>query len=729
MSRFLGRLGGAAAAHPWRTIVTWLVVLVAAVGLAFAFGGETQDDYNVAGSPSQAGTDFLTDRFPEMSGTDARVVVHDREGDRLDPAALTALRDRLVRVPDVTSVAPPRLSADGDTAVLAVQYDVPVTDYKGSEGVDALRSATATTEAAGLQVELGGQVPENQGSPGGTAELIGIAAALVILVLAFGSFVSAGLPLAVALIGLGVGSAGITLLAAATDVSTIAPTVASMVGIGVGIDYALLLVTRFAEGLRSGLDPRTAAARANATAGVSVVFAGTTVFASLLGLRLAGLPVYSSFGYATLAVVVAVMLTAVTMVPALCGLAGYRVLRRRDRDAARAVAAAMAAGTAVAPSRDVAEAASSERTRRWAERVGRRPLPWALAALIGLLALAAPVLDMRTWPQDAGSQPTSNTTRVAYDLLAAEFGPGANGPFLIALDPAQAGTGGLTELVTQLSAAPGVAQVAPPVTNAAGDAALIVLEPATGPQGERTSELLTRLRADVLPEGAHVTGLTPVFADISDRLAERLWLVVAFVVGLSLVLLTIVFRSIVVSLKAAAMNLLSVAAAYGVMVAVFQWGWGAELLGLPHAVPVSSWMPILMFTILFGLSMDYEVFLLSRVREDWLATGDPRGSVVRGLASTGRVITSAAAIMVAVFAGFAMEPDVTVKQLGVGLATAVLIDATVVRMILVPATMALLGRANWWLPGWLDRLLPHLDVEGDAGAVPAPAGQKELTRV
>jgi len=267
---------------------------------------------------------------------------------------------------------------------------------------------------------------------------------------------------------------------------------------------------------------------------------------------------------------------------------------------------------------------------------------------------------------------------------------------------------------------PGVAGVTPPVVNATGDAGLLILEPTTGPQDAATPKLLDHLRADVLPAGTMVTGLTPVFADISQRLADRLWLVVAFVVGLSLLLLTAVFRSIVVAAKAAVMNLLSVAAAYGVMVAVFQWGWGAELLGLPHAVPVSSWVPILMFTILFGLSMDYEVFLLSRIREDWLATGDARGSVVRGLASTGRVITSAAAIMVAVFVGFGLDPNVTVKMMGVGMAVAVLLDATIVRMVLVPATMSLLGRANWYLPRWLDRTLPHLDVEGRVPSLPVP---------
>ncbi len=326
---------------------------------------------------------------------------------------------------------------------------------------------------------------------------------------------------------------------------------------------------------------------------------------------------------------------------------------------------------------------------------------------------------MRTWPQDAGSQPESNTTRQAYDLVAAEFGPGANGPFAagrrhVAI-PGQRPAGP----VRSVSAEPGVAAVAPPVVNAAGDAALIVVQPTTAPDDEATTELLQRLRTQVLPSGVMVTGLVPIYADISERLADRLWVVVAFVVALSLILLTSIFRSVVVAVKAAVMNLLSVAAAYGVMVAVFQWGWGSSLLGLPHAVPVSSWVPILMFTILFGLSMDYHVFLLSRIREDWLATGEAHGSVVRGLALTGRIITSAAAIMVAVFIGFALDADITVKMMGFGMAVAVFVDATLVRMVLVPASMSLLGQANWWLPGWLDRLLPNLEIDKEYPAEPA----------
>ncbi|MBM2618371.1 MMPL family transporter [Actinoplanes sp. LDG1-06] len=667
MSRLLGRLGSSAAAHPWRTIGAWLLVLAALTGLSVAYGGTPQDDYNVPGTQSQAGTEFLREHMPQMSGTDARVVVH--SDTPIDRAALETLQTRLSQVPGAAVVAPPRMSADGDTALIGVQYNVPVTDFHGTEGVDALEAAVEPLVQQGLQVELGGQVPENVQAPSGTAEMVGIVAALLILGFALRSVVAAGLPIGVAIAGLAASSACVTLLARVTDVSGIAPTVATMVGLGVGIDYALLLVARHVEGLRAGLSPLEAAAHANATAGKSVVVAGLTVLVSLFGLKLSTLPVYSSFGYATFFAVTCVMAAALTLVPALCALAGPRLKVRQQ----------------VGPTL----------TARWATRVGRRPVLATVGALLVLAVLAAPMLGMRTWPQDAGSQPESNTTRTAYDLVASEFGPGANGPLVLAVDRAKVPD--LGTLTAAVRAEPGVATVTQPVVE--GNAAVVVVEPSTGPQDEATSELLHRLRSDVLPDGVLVTGLVAVFADISDRLAERLWIVVAFVVALSLGLLTVLFRAPVVAVKAAAMNLLSVGAAYGVLTVIFQNDTTARLVGLPHAVAVSSWVPVLLFTVLFGLSMDYEVFLLSRVREDWLRTRDAQGSVIRGLSASGRVITSAAAIMVAVFTGFALDPDVTVKMIGLGMATAVLIDATVIRMVLVPATMTLLGRWNWWLPG------------------------------
>ncbi len=700
MTRMLYRLGGAAAAHPWRTLGIWLVVVAITAGLAGVAGGTPKDDWNVPGTAAQEGTDLLRAEFPSASGAVDRVVVHDREGDPVDAAQIAGLSERLADLPHVLEVFPPRPSADGATVLIEVRYDVPVTDEDIFGDLSPLEEAAEPTVAAGLQVAFGGEVPDSASlAPGGTGEVAGVVVALLLLVLTFGSVVAAGLPIAVALLGLGVGSSGVLLLAAVMDVSSSAPTVATMVSLGVGIDYALLLVTRHVEGLRAGRSVVDAAAHATATAGRSVVFAGGTVLVSLMGLGLAGLQTYATFGIATAIGVVSVMAAALTVVPAALGLAGLRVLPRRVR-------------------RSVAPRSSAQPfAARWAERVGRRPLPWALGALLVLLTLATPVTDLRLWPADISAQPVESTTRQANDLIADAFGPGANGPFLVAVDLDQVPAADLEALRAELAAVPGVAGVAEPVVAPGGGAAVLVLEPTTAPADEATTELLAHLRADVLPDGVHVTGATPVLADITALLDERLWVVIAFVVGVSVLLLTLAFRSPVVALKAAVMNLLSIGAAYGVMVAVFSWGWGRELLGLDQDVPISSWVPILMFAVAFGLSMDYEVFLLGRVREEWQRTGNAHRSVVTGLAATGRLITAAAAIMVAVFLGFATEGDLVLKQIGAGLAVAILVDATIVRMVLVPATMALLGHWNWWLPGWLDRLLPHLDVEPPAPAV------------
>ncbi len=689
MSRLLHRLGRSTAAHPWRTISAWVLAAIGIFALAGSIGGTPQDNWDIPAARAQVGIDQLREHTPGAGNASARVVVHDRHGTALGSTVIAPLTDRLEQMDHVVSVSQPRLSADRDTAMLTVEYDAPVTDKDLYENLAPLDKAVAPTRDAGIQVELGGDLPDTAAAPmRGQGELIGIVAALLILVLAFGSVVGAGLPIAVALTGLAVGSAGITLLAATMDVSTAAPMVASMVGLGVGIDYALLLVTRFAEFLGAGHDKVEAAGRAVATAGRSVVFASATVLVSLLGLKLAGLPTYDAFGFATAIAVVGVASAALTLVPALCGLAGRRLLPRRVRK-------------------------SRERTRppvmeRWAARVGRRPLAWALLATVVMLTLAAPALAMRTWPQDSSAQPSDLTTRKAYDLVADEYGPGANGPITFVtkgLSDAR-----VTTLAEQVTAREDIATVSPVVASQDGVLRVFEAEPTFGPTDERTPGLVDDLRAEV-PSGVEITGTTPLFADIASLFSTRLWVVVGFVVAVSMVLLGMVFRSVVVPVKAAVMNLLSISAAYGVITVVFQWGWGANLLGLDHAMPVSSWMPILLFAVLFGLSMDYEVFLLSRIREDWQDTGDAHGSVVRGLSATGRVITAAAAIMVAVFLGFASEVDAVVKQLGVGMAVAIALDATVIRMVLVPATMTLLGKWNWWMPSWLDRTLPTVRAE------------------
>ena len=679
----LYRLGLATARHPWRTVGVWVVALVAIWTAVGAWGGTPQDNWNVDGARAQRGVEQLRDHLPAAGGAVAQVVVHDSAA--LSPEVLRETRADLTGMQHVTTVTAPRLSADAATALFTVRYDVPTTDPDLMGKLAPLEKATEAAKQAGYRVEFGGELPGTTTEMKGYGEIVGVLVALLLLVLAFGSVTAAGLPISVALGGLAAGSAGVGLIAAATEVSTVAPTIASMVGLGVGIDYALLLVTRHVERLRAGESPVEAAAGATATAGRSVIGAGLTVLVSLMGLRLADLPTYSSFGFTTGVTVLSVMIAAITLVPALCALAGERLLSKRTR----------ALGVRNVPPKP-------NRTARWVQRVARRPVAWTVTALVVLGVLAAPALGMRTWPQDGGSEPASITTRQAHDLIADAFGPGANGPFTLVADTRVLDAGEVDALHRSLDAERGVAGSTPVLTSPDGRLAVWDVEPTTAPSDARTSELLDRIRAEV-PAGVEVTGNTPLLADISTMLGDRLWLVVGFVVAMSVLLLTVMFRSVLVPLKAAAMNLLSIGAAYGVMTMVFQQGWGAGLLGVDHAVPVSSWIPILMFTVLFGLSMDYEVFLLSAVREDWLNTGDARGSVVRGLASTGRVISMAAAIMVAVFLGFATEADLVVKMLGLGLAVAVGLDATLVRLVLVPATMTLLGRWNWWFPRFTGR--------------------------
>jgi RND superfamily putative drug exporter len=714
MSRLLHRIGGSAARHPWRALAAWLVALIVVLGLAGTVGGALNDNYTIPGTGSQRSYDLLKDRFPQMSGADARAVVHSDQA-RLDPARLAAARTQLADVRGASSVSPPVLSADGRTALLTVQYDVPVTDFSGDEGLVDLQDATTSLRRAGYQVEFGGQVPENVSAPDGKAEAVGLVAAIVILLLAFGSLVAAGLPLLVALIGLGIGTGGVTLLAAFTDVSTISPTLASMIGIGVGIDYALFIVTRHRDNLARGMTVPEAAANANATAGQSVVFAGGTVLLALLGLQFTGIPNFASMGYATGIVVLVTVLAAVTLLPAVLGLLGMRVYSRKARRSGRFEASASHSPTAA----------------RLAHAVNRRPVAWLGAALLLLLALAAPALGLRIGQSDAGNEPESNTVRRAYDLVTDAYGAGSNAPLVVAVDVDKlGGPAELAVLEEQLAQTPDVLQVSPAQFSADKSAAVLTVTPATGPQDERTLDLLAQLR-DTAPAGVEVGGFTAAMVDLSDVLSAHLWLVIAVVIATSFVLLVLAFRSIVVPIKAAVVNLLSVGAAYGVVALMFQTKAGASFLGLPGEVPVAAYVPVLMFAILFGLSMDYEVFLLSRIREEYLRTGDSRGSVVAGLSSTARVISSAALIMVAVFLGFALDPSVVVKMMGIGLATAIAIDATVVRLVLVPATMALLGNANWYIPRWLDRVLPNLDPHGAEGTIslPQPRTSPEDARV
>nr|WP_231134448.1 MMPL family transporter [Motilibacter deserti] len=702
----LYRVGSGAARHPWRTFGAWLLAAVLAVGLAAGLGGSLNDNYDIPGTDSTRATSLLRDKFPDHAGATARVVLHAGSGD-VAPGVAAEVSRRVAAVEHVEAVEPAAVSPDGATAVLTVRFDVPVTGVDAVATAEAFEEAAAPARDAGLATEYGGEVLD-QVYEQGTAELVGFLLAGVILLAAFGSLLAAGLPLAVAGVGLAVGMALVTVTARFTDVSTIAPMIASMVGIGVGIDYALFIVSRHRQQLLDGLPVVESVGRANATAGRSVVFAGSTVLLSICGLALSGVPNFVMMGVATGICVAVCMTAAVTLLPALLGLAGTRVLPKRTRRA-------MAKGASPKPASTKQPLAG-----RWGAHAAAHPWPYAVASFLLLAILAAPVFAMQLGQSDAGSEPTSSTARRAYDLVSQGFGPGANGPLLLAVDLTKAGAPDVDTLRETVGSTPGVAAVSPVLLNEARDTAVLTVTPASGPQDEATDALVSHLRTSVGSDAVAVGGATAAFMDFNQRLQDRLYLVVGAVVGAAFLLLVLVFRSVVAPLKAALMNLLSVGAAFGAIVALFQWGWGQSFLGLDGPVPVNAFVPVFMFAILFGLSMDYEVFLLSRVREEFLRTGDSTRSVVEGLSSTGRVISSAAAIMVAVFVAFAATPTLSIKMMGVGMAVAILVDATVVRLVLVPATMVLLGSRNWWLPGWLDRVLPRADLHGGTVLVPAP---------
>jgi len=713
MSSVLYRLGRWSARRRWTVIGLWAMAAAVVMASSAAFGRAMEDNFEVPGVDSQQAVDLLSSAASDRAGITARVVAApEGEGPfTADPgaeAALADLRADLAGLDKVLDVSEAR-SPDGRVALLTVQY--PVLAEMRADDLDRLKAVLADADrAGGLRAEAGGELFFNFEEPAGdAAELIGVAAAVVILLVAFGSVVAMGLPIAIALFGLALGIAAMPLISHLLMIPSWAPQMASMIGLGVGIDYALFLVTRHRELLARGLPVDEAAGRAVATAGQAVVFAGGTVVIAILGLSVAGLPFMTAAAVATAVIVALMVLSSVTLLPALLGLCGPWINRLGLHRSGHRVPVGATPGW-----------------RRWARHVGRHPWVYTLGVTVVLLALTAPVLSLRLGFPDEGTAPESRTERRAYDLATGGFGPGVNGPLVIAVDLGGGDAGVVEPLAAAVAADPGVAAVAPPEVNTAAGVATIVALPTTKPQDDATWATVERLRAEVLPavlDGtgveAHVGGQPATFGDAASRIGERLPWFVGAVVVLSFLLLMVVFRSVLVPLKAAVLNLLSIGAAYGVLVMVFQWGWGKELIGLETTVPIVSFLPMFMFAVLFGLSMDYEVFLLSRVREEYAATGDNDEAVVAGLAGTARVITSAALIMISVFAGFVLGDDPIVKMLGLGLAVAILVDATVVRVVLVPATMTLLGRANWWLPGWLDRVLPAIDIDG------GPAGEAE----
>ncbi len=725
MSQALYRLGRFAARRPWAVITAWVIVAVLVVGASAGFGRELEDAFEAPGLDSTAALDLLTAAQSDSAGPTAQVVLTPLDGGATffesgdARAALVAVQVAVTNLPNVLGTSDPAgalaagpelavasgsVSTDGRVALIRVQY--PLIDQLTAGDLENLKEfARDAGRDSPLQIELSGDLFFAFEEPKtGVGEMIGLIAAVVILLLAFGSVIAMGLPIGLALFGLALGISSMSLITYLIEIPSWAPQIASMVGLGVGIDYALFIVTRCRELLARGMTVEESVGRAAATAGQAVIFAGGTVVIAILGLAVAGVPFMTSAGVAISVTVLFMVLASITLLPAFLGLAGHRINRFGIRRHHVPTSAAVGAGW-----------------ERWGRHVSKNAWAYAIGVTVLLLALTAPVLGLRLGFPDEGALPDSRTERRAYDLLAEGFGPGINGPLVIAVDISQ-DPSVVEPLREAILADRGIAAVATAQMNTEAGVATLLALANSAPQDDATLQTVDRLRAEVFPPvldnspaRAHIGGQTATFGDIGNRVNDRLGLFIAAVIVLSFLLLTLVFRSLVVPLKAALMNLLSIGAAYGVLVMVFQWGWGKNIIGLESTGPVLVFIPMFMFAILFGLSIDYEVFLLSRVREEYLLTGDNESSVIHGIASTARVITSAALIMISVFLGFVLGEDPATKMFGLGLATAIFVDATIVRMVLVPATMKLMGNANWWIPRWLDRLLPTIDIDGEDG--------------
>jgi RND superfamily putative drug exporter len=684
-------------------LLAWVAAAAGAFAVGSAVAGDYSADYSTPGSESKAAATVLEDRFDGRSqyavdivwsASDVRAASVERAADGVLQRAAA-----LEGIGDAPRAGEAEVSPDGTTAVARLPLDRRPDDVPERTG-EAL-VALAEHPPAGLRMAVGGEfVPGLEEPPEASSEVIGLAAAAVVLLITFGTIVAAGLPIATALFGLAISGSLFGVLAAVTDVPDWAPQLGVMMGLGVGIDYALLILTRHRAAMATGLSPADAAVEALSTAGRSVLVAGATVVISLVGLFLMGLPYLYGAALAAMLAVVVVMLAAVTLLPALLGFMGRRVDRLRIPGTGRAPADLGATPAA-----------------RWARGVQRRPVLAAVLATAVLVALALPTTGLRLGFPDAGNDREGTTTREAYDMIARGFGPGANGPLLVVAETNGAGDRvALERMASDIRSQPGVAGVSAVQTNAAGNAAMLSVTPRTSPQDAATEDLVHALRDGPVAESGlrdvHVGGVTAATVDQSETTANRLPLFIGGVVGLSFLLLLSAFRAPLVAVKAGLMNLLSIGAAYGVVALLADGGWAGQLVGIDTATPVPPFIPVLMFAVLFGLSMDYEVFLLSRIREEYARHGDTSRAVAEGLARTARVITAAALIMVAVFGAFALSPEVFLKLIGLGLATAILVDATIVRMVLVPAVMQLLGERNWWLPRWLDRVLPRTRLEG-----------------
>lgn len=711
MSTFLHRLAVFSARHRALVIGTWLVVLLALLFTSHQAGTKYTSETTVSGSDGAAATDVMSRSFSAELADTSPIVFHADEGSLTDPANRAVVEESvaaLAQDPAVASVTDPyaegspTVSADGQTAYVNIVPTEALGDLSVEEAEAILETATEPADGTSIDVSAGGQLgskvskPETQ-----TSELVGILAAMLILVLVFGTITAMALPIASAIVGLLAGLSIVSLLGHAMSIPDVAPTIATMIGLGVGIDYALFIVTRARSARHEGRSVHDAIGHAAATSGAAVAFAGGTVVIALLSLAVSGLSLITMLGQAAAIVVVVAVLASMTLLPAMMAMCGDGIERLRiGRDRRPTLG-------------------HSAVWQSWGERLARRPGLYAIGSVVVLVALSLPVLNLGLGLTDQSSAPEETSSRQAYDDMADAFGAGANAPLIVAADlGSEPATGPddarLLALHQGLSATEGVAQVGPPQVSQDGTAALINVIPEGSPTSDVTKGLVDDVRDKTIPASgveAHVGGSTANQLDLAELIGDRLPLIIGVVVALSMLLLMLAFRTVIAPLQAALVNLLAVGAAYGIVTAVFQEGWGVTAIGLDGAIPIVSYVPMMMFAILFGLSMDYQVFLLSRVREEVDAGKSPRQAVIDGIAGTGKVIASAGAIMVAVFASFVLNGDPTVKEFGVGLASAILIAVGMV-LILLPAVMLLMGKRTWWLPGWLDRALPHLDVEG-----------------
>ncbi|MFI7066125.1 MMPL family transporter [Kribbella sp. NPDC050124] len=728
MATFLYRLGRFAFRRRRLVVLVWLGLLATGIAGAATLSGSTADGFSIPGTESQRAADLLNERFPQ-AGADAgtaRIVFRAPDGQKLtDPAATAEVQETLGRIegaPQVARVIDPftakAISSDGRTGYAQVTYDVTAQEVT-PEAQEAVAAAVEPARAAGLTVEYGGDAMQVQDEQSLT-EVIGLGVAAVVLLITFGSLIAAGLPLLSAIIGIGIGVTAITAATGFIDIGSGTPILALMIGLAVSIDYALFIMSRYRHELSTGLEPEEAVGRSVGTAGSAVVFAGLTVVIALAGLSIVNIPFLTQMGLAAAFTVVLAVAIALTLLPALLGFAGRRVLGGRIpglRAGDPEAAGRMSAG------------------RRWGMFVTRRPVAVLLVTVIGLGALAIPATDLELGLPDDSTAAPDSTQRKAYDLLSEGFGPGFNGPLMVVVD-----AGGAADprtaadaTATAVRALPDVTMVTPPTFNPAGDTALLTVIPSSGPGTTQTRDLVQAIRG--LPENdsaeVAVTGATAISIDFSDKLGDALVPYLLLVVGLAFLLLMLVFRSLLVPLKATLGFLLTVAATFGAVVAVFQWGWLAGLFGIEGQTgPVISMLPIFLIGVVFGLAMDYQIFLVTRMREEHVHGAEPRTAVVDGFAHGARVVTAAAVIMTAVFSGFILSSQTLIREMGFGLALAVAIDAFIVRMTIVPAVMSLLGRSAWYLPHWLNRLLPNVDVEGDSlrrTPPTPPTRQPELT--